>query len=223
MVKIDMATETTTLLERLRRLHVAVVSDVLDAHGERHQVMHGGVRPLRAGMRVTGYAATAHLVASDVPAEAEAYAGELKAIDGLGPGDVLVTDRCTGAAFWGELVANAASQRGAAGFVGETCARDVTALVDMGFSTFVLGADPRDSNGRLEVARTGEPVRCDGVLVHPGDGVLADDDGVVVVPRALLPAIVEAAEEKLDREREMRASLRDGMPIAEAFARYGIL
>jgi len=212
-------------IERLGRLYVAVVSDALDALGYKEQVMDLHIRPLAPGMKVAGTAATMTAVVVDRAPEdpADAYRGELEAIDSLRPGDVAVVHSGPGAAVWGQLTSTAARRRGAAGFVGDAYARDVRQVVEMGFPTFVAGIDARDSNGRLEVTAVGEPIVCGGVSVAPGDLVLADDDGVIVIPRAVAERTIAAAEVKVGREREMDATLDEGMPLPDAFSTFGVL
>ena len=68
-----------------------------------------------------------------------------------------------------------------------------------------------------------DPISCGGVLVHPGDLVLADHDGVVVVPQVAAEAVLKLAEEKVSGENLVRTALAEGMSTAEAFAKYGIL
>lgn len=213
------------LIERLGRLYVAVISDALDAMGHKQQVMDLRIRPLAPGMKVAGAAATMTAIVVDRAPEdpADAYRGELQAIDSLRPGDVAVAHSGPGAAVWGQLTSTAARKRGAVGFVGDAYARDVRQVVEMGFPTFVTGIDARDSNGRLEVTAVGEPIVCGGVTVTAGDLILADDDGVVVVPRAVAQEAIAAAEAKVGREREMDATLDGGMPLPDAFSTFGVL
>src|SRR5262249_13862834 len=102
--------------ERLGALYSAVVADVLDRLGRRHQVMASGIRPLAQGMRVAGRALTALAVPEREGAPERPYAGEIQAVDALGPGDVLVASSCD-FSLWGELLSTAARARGAHGVV----------------------------------------------------------------------------------------------------------
>jgi regulator of RNase E activity RraA len=212
------------LIERLAALHPAVVSDCLDALGHRDQVMEPGIRPLAADMRLAGVAATITVVPDDgVPADQSLwYRGTIAAVDALEDGDVLVTSTCDGA-IWGELLATASQQRGARGIVADAYARDTLALIDMGFGTFVRGIHCADSLGRIRVDAAGEPVACGGVVVHAGDLILADHDGVVVLPAAVAGAAIARAEEKMAGESTMRDALAQGMRVAEAFRTHGLL
>ncbi len=213
-----------TLVERLSRLHPAVVADCLDRAGLRNQVLAPHIRPIAPSMRVAGLAATVHCVDVDaVPASRDDwYRNELASVDALQPGDVVVVSTCRGS-YWGELLATASTFRGARGVVADAYTRDTLALIEMGFPTFAAGIHCADSLGRIDVDAYGVPVVCGGVEVAPGDLVLGDHDGVVAVPAAHAEAIVAAAEEKVGDENLVRARLAEGMPVSEAFRAYGII
>lgn len=212
------------LVQRLDRLYVAVVSDCLDSVGVRGNVMDPRIRPLFPEARIAGYAATVKAVPVDAPPAdpADYYKGELEAVDALQPGDVMVVSTCL-LSYWGELLSTAATRRGAAGIIADAYTRDTSAIVDMGFPTFVAGIQAQDSLGRVDVASYGEPIECAGVTVHQGDLVLADQDGVVVVPAAVAEEVIALAEKKVATENEMRADLAGGMPVSAAFQAYGVL
>ncbi|MGH3026321.1 MAG: hypothetical protein ACRDLR_07750, partial [Gaiellaceae bacterium] len=107
-----------TLIERLDRLHPAVVADCLDKAGLRNQVLAPHIRPIAPPMRVAGYAATVHCVEVDAvpPSRDDWYRNELASVDALRPGDVVVVSTCRGS-YWGELLATASTFRGARGAV----------------------------------------------------------------------------------------------------------
>src|SRR3989442_1607354 len=134
----------------------------------------------------------------------------------------MVVSTCRGC-YWGELLATASRHRGARGIVADAYTRDTLALIEMGFPTFVAGISPEDSLGRIDVDAVGVPVECGTVSVHPGDLVIADYDGVVVVPSARAEEVVALAEEKVSGENLVREKLADGMPVSEAFRTYGVI
>jgi 4-hydroxy-4-methyl-2-oxoglutarate aldolase len=213
-----------TLVARLEALYPAVVADCLDRLGHRDQVLGPHIRPLFPSARVAGIAFTVHCVTIDgVPENTEDhYKGELQAVDALQDGDVMVVSTCNGS-YWGELLATAARYRGARGIVADAYARDTIALIDMEFPTFVAGISAYDSLGRIDVAAMNVPISCGGVSVAAGDFVLADYDGVVIVPRAAAEDAIRAAEEKVAGENMVREKLAGGMPVWEAFRTYGII
>jgi 4-hydroxy-4-methyl-2-oxoglutarate aldolase len=218
------AARDAELVRRLERLYTAVVSDCLDAAGLRNQVMAERVRPLYPDACLAGYAATLELVLVDSPPAdpRDNYKQELQAVASLQPEDVVVASTCHGS-FWGELLATASRANGARGVVADAYTRDSAMLIEMGFPTFVAGINAQDSLGRLEVASMGSPIACGGVSVDAGDLILADHDGVVVVPRAAADEVIAEAEEKVRQEDGMREALQAGMPVTEAFKRFKIL
>jgi 4-hydroxy-4-methyl-2-oxoglutarate aldolase len=217
-------TRDLALVGRLERLHPAVVADCLDRLGFRSQVLEPHIRPLFPEAKVAGFAATVHCVEVDAvpPNREDWYRGELEAVDALEPGDVIVVSTCRGS-FWGELLATAARYRGARGIVADCYTRDTLALIELGFPTFVAGIHCADSLGRIDVDAHGVPIRCGGVDVSPGDFVLGDHDGVVIVPAAVAEETIAQAEAKVADENLVRDKLAEGMPVAEAFRTYGVL
>jgi 4-hydroxy-4-methyl-2-oxoglutarate aldolase len=210
-----------SLVERLNAIYPAVVSDELDRMGYRNQVMRENIRPLYPEARVCGFALTVHAVpAYSLPAEP--YKMELESVDALREGDVMCVSTIDGS-FWGELLSTAAKYRGARGIVVDGYTRDCDKIIEMGFPTFVRGIYMADSLGRLEVMAYNVPIECGGVSVRPGDLILGDYDGLVVIPHEIAPEAVSRAEEKMRGENLVRSHLVQGMPVTEAFRRFGIM
>jgi 4-hydroxy-4-methyl-2-oxoglutarate aldolase len=214
--------QTRGWVERLILLYTPVVADVLDRLGYREQCLRADIRPLSRGMVAAGVARTVRTIPAPELATAEPYKGEMAAVDALRPGDVLVVSDCHWS-FWGELLSTAARHRGCRGVVIDGYTRDTRAIIAMGFPVFCRGIHPADSLGRLDVAEHDVPIDCGGVLVQPGDLVLADDDGVVVVPQGVAEPVLAAAEEKVRGENRVRQALSQGLSVTEAFRRYGVL
>jgi regulator of RNase E activity RraA len=212
------------LLDRLDRLHPAVVSDCLDKVGIRSNVMRSDIRPLFSGARLAGFASTVHAVEVDgPPADREDYyKGEMKAVDALADGDVMVVSTTRGS-YWGELLATASQYRGARGIVIDGYTRDTLALIEMRFPTFAAGINCQDSLGRIDVDEVGVTIECGGVSVKQGDMVLGDFDGIVVVPIEVADEVLALAEEKVSGENLVRSKLAEGMPVSEAFRTYGVI
>lgn len=209
-------------IDRLARLYTPVVADVLDRLGCREQAMRADIRPLFPEARAAGVARTVRTITPSEVAPAEPYKGEMAAVDALRPGDLMVVSECD-ASFWGELLSTAARYRGCRGVVIDGFTRDTRAIITMGFRVFCRGVHPADSLGRLDVAEHDVPIHCGGVLVHPGDLILADEDGIVAVPRSVAEQALTLAEEKVRGENLVRQALIEGMSVTEAFRRYGVL
>jgi regulator of RNase E activity RraA len=209
-------------IDRLAALYTPVVADVLDRLGYRDQCLRADIRPLAPEDRFAGFARTVRVITAPSLEPEAPYEGEMEAVDALGPGDVMVVSRCDWS-FWGELLSTAARYRGCRGIVIDGYTRDTRAILDLGFPVFCRGIHPADSLGRIDVDAHDVPIECGGVQVNPGDLLLADHDGVVVVPRGAAEETLARAEEKVRGENLVRDSLAAGMSVKEAFRRYGIL
>jgi 4-hydroxy-4-methyl-2-oxoglutarate aldolase len=212
------------LVHRLEALYTAVVADCLDKVGIRTNVMEPHIRPLYREAKMAGFAMTVQAVDVDgLPDSADDYyRGELQAVDSLTDGEVMVVSKCAGS-YWGELLATAARYRGARGIVVDGYCRDTLALIEMAFPTFTAGILCYDSLGRIDVTGVQVPIVCGGVTVHPNDLVLADHDGVVVVPRTAADEVLRLAEDKVAGENTVRDELARGRPVWEAFRAHGVI
>jgi 4-hydroxy-4-methyl-2-oxoglutarate aldolase len=219
-----MRSDLKAAIEGLGRLYVAVVADVLDRLGRRDQVMWEGIRPVTEPVVVVGLAHPIKAMRSDAQAD-DPYAKELEAVDAVPPGAIVVfdTERACDASVWGELLATRAIRRGAVGAIVDGGVRDVKRLREKRFPTHAASVSANDSYGRLEVLSYGEPIRCGDVPVGPRDVVMADGDGVVVIPEQLVCEVAAAAAVKVEHENHAREMLVDGCSIAEAYRRYGVL
>lgn len=203
---------------------VAVISDALDRMGHRKQVLDLAIRPLWPEARFAGSAVPVTIVADETEPELP-YDGELKALDGLRPGDVplLVVEAGVRCASWGELFSCAALGRGAAGVVVDGYVRDAAAITALGFPTFARGLSPLDTFARAVVTGIDVEARAGGVDVRPGDLVVGDIDGVVVVPQEIVADVAEAVVTKHRLEGNAREDLLAGMSIRAVWKKYGVL
>ena len=205
-------------------LYTAVLSDALDELGFRDQVMREYLHGLDLNSVFAGWART--ISCMDVFEESDdPYGLEIEAIDSLLPGEVAVvgTDQSIRNAPWGELLSTAAKARGARGAVIDGLVRDVNKILELGFPVVAAGVKPVDSRGRGVVAAYNVPVECAGVVVHPGDLIVSDRDGVVVVPAAAVQQTVRLAADKASRENSSREELRQGCYLRDVYKKYGVL
>jgi 4-hydroxy-4-methyl-2-oxoglutarate aldolase len=202
----------------------AQLADALDSLGRRDQVMQAGIAPLTLGARAVGRAATVAFVPVDHDSD-RPYDAAISFIDGLASGAMVVISSggATSTAFWGELFSAAAIGRGAAGAVCDGYVRDSEKVRALGFPVFASGTRPIDFRARMEISVTDEPILCGGVQVHPGDLVLADDDGIVVVPRDVEDQATQVANQRAMRETTVLEELRDGATLDSVWNRYGVL
>jgi regulator of RNase E activity RraA len=155
---------------------------------------------------------------------AQPYQQLLAAFREIEKGDVIVL-QCGDqiSAMWGELLSTAAMAKGAVGAVMDGATRDVEQIIEIGFPVFSAGFSPLDSAGRQEVIEFGREVECGRARVRPGDWIVGDFMGVIVIPVELVEQVVSLALEKDARESTVRDELLRGDEIGEVFARHGIL
>ena len=198
------------------RLGSAVLSDALDRARYREQAMAARLRPVWPGAALVG---RAHMVLTVDIYEVmpDSYRLEIDAVDALKPGDILLasTGPSTRTCFWGELLSTAARGRGARGAVIDGYVRDVRRIAAIAFPVFATGMSPVDSAGRSMVVEYGGVIACGGVLVWEGDLVVSDDDGVVVVPRAVAAEVIRRALEKVEGETRTLAALEQGLTLTD--------
>jgi regulator of RNase E activity RraA len=202
----------------------AVVCDALDAAGLPHQSPRVPLRPLTTDGVLVGRCKTT-LWAEMAHPDPRPYELELQAVDSCRPDEVIIAaasgSRRSG--VWGELLSTAARNVGCIGVIVDGAVRDVRRMREMGFAVFARGTCPYDSKDRQRVIDLDVPVEIDGVRFAPGDLVLADEDGVVVVPRAVEADVIRKAWEKVHVENRVRDAIRAGMKATEAFERFGVL
>jgi len=207
-------------------LYVAAVCDILDELGHRDRAMHQRLRPLDADCcTIVGRARTFRWMETDYELPGNPYGLEIEAMDSIGEFDVVVhsTDHGGTNAPWGELMSTLAKRKGASGCICDSQIRDCVRIKNMRFPVFYAGIRPLDSRGRGTVMAYDVPIRCGEVLVHPGDLVFADFDGVVVIPREAEASVFSLAREKADRENESRRELLNGASLRETYEKYGAL
>jgi 4-hydroxy-4-methyl-2-oxoglutarate aldolase len=211
--------------ERFAAIYTAALADILDARGFHEQTLPPSIRPLERGMRLAGPAYTVAGRPASNP-DAASYDQAIRKVLGM-LGDVpegqVAVYACGQdvSAHLGELSVTSLKARGVAGCVLDGGCRDVRFILDQSFPVFARFVTPEDSTWRWELEATQVPVTVGSVRVEPGDWVVGDDDGVVVVPAAIAEDVLAEAEEKAATESEIRAAVRNGMAPLEAYERFG--
>ncbi|GJG97669.1 4-carboxy-4-hydroxy-2-oxoadipate aldolase/oxaloacetate decarboxylase [Cupriavidus pauculus] len=196
---------TADQLERLLRLGTATIHE---AQGQRGAV-DSTIAPLDPSMRVAGPALTIDIRPSD---NLMIHYALTKAR----PGDVLVVDakQFVNAGPWGDVLTYAAQRIGIAGLVIDGAVRDATNIVEMGFPVFCRGLCIRGTN-KVQPGRLNVPVVIGGAPINPGDIIIGDRDGLVVVAAEELQSVIDASEAREDKEAGMRKKLEQGATMVE--------
>jgi 4-hydroxy-4-methyl-2-oxoglutarate aldolase len=215
--------ELADLCQRYAKVYSGAVADVLDKRGLTKQVVDGGIQGLTLETRVAGPAFTCK-GAPATELEPDDWEMRKQFLDSLTPHCVAVVDTSgdTSAAHWGELMSTAAMGRGCTGVVLDGATRDVTLVMAMGFPVFTRYRSPASSIRRWRISGYDHPVTIGGVVVRPGDFVLGDADGVVIIPAEIAEDILLEVESLTVAETNMRQELLDGGKFSEVFDRYQV-
>jgi 4-hydroxy-4-methyl-2-oxoglutarate aldolase len=216
-------TDPQQLASRFGSLYTAVITDVLDRRGYLRQTLPPSFAPLRPGMRLAG---PAYPILGEPHPGHEYERSVRKVLEMLGavpPGHVAVYQtNDSSSAHLGELSVTSLKGRGVAGAVIDGGCRDIDFILKEDYPVFCRFTTPQDCVPRWELVTHGDvTVSVGGIRVAPGDWVVADSDGIVVVPAGVLAEVLEAAEAKAATESEIRVAVRDGMLPLEAYERYG--
>lgn len=203
-------------------LYTAVIGDILDSHGYMRQFLPPEVQPLHPDMLLVGRAMP--VLEANVYDTKDSYGLMFVALDDLQPGEVYVGSGASAYyAMWGELMSTAARARGATGALLNGYIRDTKGILEMNFPVFCIGRYAQDQKGRGRVIDYRVPVEVGGVVINPGDMLVGDIDGVVVVPRRVEAEVFSQALDKARTEKVIKTDLEQGMLASEAFKKYGIL
>ncbi|MEV0055242.1 fumarylacetoacetate hydrolase family protein [Saccharopolyspora shandongensis] len=208
---------TDELMVKLQKVSVATLSSQLRKHGY-NQLSIDGVRTNHPGRKLIGRARTLRFV----PAREDlfrshggGYNAQKRAFDALGPGDVLVVEARgeRGSGTVGDILALRAQVRGAAGIVTDGGVRDWNAVAALDIPTFSGGPHPAVLGRRHVPWDSDITVACGGATVQPGDLIVGDDDGVLVIPPALLAEVLDAAIEQEAEEEWIAARVAEGAAV----------
>lgn len=213
-------------------LFTAVIGDVMDKLGLQHQFLPPHIQPLQADMRIAGRAMP--VVEADTfealssqhhnAVMRQPFGLMLEALDDLQKDEVYI---CTGAspryALWGELMSTRARMLGAAGAVVDGYSRDTNGILALNFPTFSYGSYAQDQGPRGKVIDFRTSIEVQGVIIHPGDMVVGDREGVCIIPQGHEQEVIEQALEKARGEKLVKKAIEGGMSAREAFDTFGIM
>ncbi|MEW6377260.1 MAG: RraA family protein [Thermodesulfobacteriota bacterium] len=207
-----------TYRRRLERLSTTNLSDALDKIGLKGAVI--GIRPFFGMPKVIGRAVTIKMTAVGmvkskrhlgIDAIASANVGDVITIDNRGD----IHNNC-----WGEILSCAAKAKGISGVFIDGAARDIEACQEMGFPVFARGVVPITARGRIIQEDYNCLIRLGDVQVRPGDILVGDVNGIIVIPVEAVAEVLSEAEKILEKEELMKADILAGMDILEVDRKY---
>ena len=217
------ANDEATLMDGYRHVEVASVSDAIEKMSGQRMYLSHRMRPIFPA-KFAGIALTVQLKKEENQ-DPGALQGMLTAIDQGGPNSVyvMVVEDGVDIAGMGGLMGTAMAARNFSGAVIDGGVRDVAYLQKISFPVFALGIVPSTSIHHYRFAGANVPVVCDGVAVNAGDFIVADADGVVVVPRAKASEVLAIAQDMDFKEHSMYAVIEKLKSIVEAVKQFGRL
>lgn len=200
-----------SIIQSYKQLDTTCVSDALDRLG-----LPGGleaIKPIVAGQCICGTAFTVHYLPCGI---IKGTVGDF--LDDVDSGQVVVIDNggrthCT---VWGDLMSLAAGQRGIEGTVIDGVCRDIPAIRKLKYPIFARGYFMVTGKDRVQVDAVNVPVSISGVQVRPGDIILGDDSGVIVIPLEKVSEVLKIAQEIQEKEKLIEAEIKNGMSLRDA-------
>jgi regulator of RNase E activity RraA len=212
------------LITGFRQVEVASVADAIEQLYSKKMYMTHDMRPL-ATAKFAGPATTVRLTKEENTEGTKAISGMMDAIDEAQPGSVYVMSLENGLDYagLGGLMSTAMKYRGLAGAVVDGGVRDTPQLAKLQFPVFSRGVVPSTTVNHFRVSGKNVPVVCAGVPVRPADIIVADMDGVVVVPRENAQEILKKAQQLDETEHSMYPFIEKYKSIREAVSKFGRL
>jgi 4-hydroxy-4-methyl-2-oxoglutarate aldolase len=211
---------------RYAGIDTSVVADVLDEMGRPDQGLSAEFSPYPASAgKLAGWAYTVR--GQMVPYEGTGDAAKMEAAQGISAGEVSVwSGDGEGICYFGELIALGMRESGSVGALVDGGIRDVRWIGEMGFPVYARYRTPVQSIGRWRVTGCQENVYMRGatterVRVRPGDFILGDEDGVIVIPSDIIAAVLERSEQLTAVEQRIRAEVAGGLSLQDALQKYG--
>jgi regulator of RNase E activity RraA len=210
------------LITRFASIYTGAASDVLDQMNFHHQALPSDLRGLTTNARVVGFALPVVGHATTSADQEKTFVPILQMLGAVGPQQVVVIQaNDSECSHLGELSATAIKARGGSGAVVYGGVRDIEYIRQLGLGVFCRYTTPTDVVGRWCLDSYGVPIDIGGVVIRPGDVVLGDADGVLIVPREIATEVLERAESIVNTENYVREAVKNGMHPLDAYRQYG--
>lgn len=205
--------------ERLEKLSTTNISDALDTLGYKGATY--GIRPLMPEWKkVVGRAVTVKMTAAGLT-KGKTHLG-VKAIDLAEKGDIIIIDNGgrIDTSCWGGILANGAKMKGVSAVVIDGACRDLDDCIEAEFPVFARGTVVATARGRIMEESTNTMIQFGGVQVRPGDIIVGDRSGVVIIAQEITDQVITKAEELYEKEENMIAEIRQGRSMIEVDTKY---
>lgn len=217
--------EKDDIRTRFQSVDTSNVADVLDTLGYFDQGLHSDFASYPPSGRIAGWAYTIRGQMTPYPLGGDPE--KMKACQGIGTGEISVwSGDGEGICYFGELIAIGMKERGSVGALIDGGIRDIRWIKEQNFPIFARYRTPVQSIGRWKVNAHQMPVKLRGatarfVEITPSDFILGDDDGVIVIPAAIVGDVLKEAERLTQTEVQIRKELSSGLSLADALKKFG--
>lgn len=209
-----------TLVNSFMQVYPAAITDILEGYNLWNQWLGPEIKPLNKENRIAGPAFTMRWINDPVPLgdQGKIYIAEL--VNHLEPMMVPVIDsgNCRNSGYWGELMCNLCLRKGIHGAVINGGVRDPYYIYKLGFNMFYSFICPHEANHRSQLESYQKPIFINNVMIRPGDFIVGELGGVVVIPQEILYEVFEKVQEVISRESVSRQMIRDGASVEDILA-----
>ena len=220
MVATEIERLPAEIVARAAQLVTSTLANALDDAGFHDRVL-STLKTVSPGMRFTGPAMTVREITAEHGTFTSADFRVGAIIDAAQAGDVVVIDmggaKCS---TWGGMASLAAKEKGVGGLLVDGGVRDLEEMIEFGFPVFARHLVPTTGRTRLKVEAINEAVRVDGVIVEPGDLIVADGTGVVCLPKAEAVVLVSRAEEMQRDDEAAVEQIKNGLSFSDAMKKF---
>jgi len=208
--------------ERLQDAYSGAVFDVLRAMGYHHQALPNAIRPLLINSKIAGPVFTIEGCRSEGLSDHETLLRWCRLLSNAPKDHILVCQPNDGTvSHMGELSSETLAYKGVKGYIVDGGCRDSAFIEQLGFPVFCKYYTPVDIVGKWAAHKFGEPITIGDVTVNTGDYIIADRDGVVVIPHAILEEVTAKVEDVLQTENKVRTAILKGIDPVDAYLEYG--
>jgi 3-hexulose-6-phosphate synthase / 6-phospho-3-hexuloisomerase len=209
-----------SVVDGFRSIGTSTVSDILDKMGL--DCLVSGIRAVKDGFKMVGPA----LTIKEISGVAGTYAiSDFKmgtVIDSARSGDILVFDNAgKEISTWGGMASTAAKVKGIEGVLIDGGSRDADEVVDLDFPVFSRHITPRGARSRIKMVEMNGTIQCGGIRVRPGDIVMADPTGIIIIPAEHAEEILDEARKTESGEKHFTEELRKGKTFEEMYRKTG--
>ncbi|WP_108662474.1 RraA family protein [Acuticoccus kandeliae] len=212
----------TTLTERLSACYSGIIYDVMRDMGLKAAVLPRDIKALDPGMRVAGPVFTVRGRPDNTIEPHQSLLEWTGLLSKAEPGHVVVCQpQDSVRALMGELSAETLKHRGILGYIVDGGSRDVSFIKEIGFPVFCRYTTPVDIVGSWRPEAYGDPVTIGNIVINAGDYILGDQDGIVVIPKDQVEAVMTRAETAIKAENHVRSAILQGEDPQQAYLKYG--